>query len=125
LAPRILDRRRRIVKGHAKGFAEQSAPQRHKLRIALKKLRYATDMLAGIYAADEVGLFTKLLKDDLGDDNDLRVGHAIVAELASAGSIAKTGEAMLAWHEERLGRHEPQLRRHLDHLLDTKPFWRS
>jgi triphosphatase len=132
LAPRILDRRQRIVKGRAKGFARQSARQRHKLRIALKKLRYATDMLAGIYDSDEFGRFTRLLKrlqDDLGDANDLRVGHAIVAELDGPGSIANglahAGEAMLAWHEDRLAARERKLRKHLDRLGDAEPFWKS
>jgi CHAD domain-containing protein len=130
LAPRILDRRRLVAERRAKGFAAQSAAERHRLRIGLKKLRYATEMLAGIYDADKVRRFTRRLKrlqDDLGDANDVRVGHTIVAELTrskgGASAIGDAGKIVLAWHEDRLARREPRLRRHLDGLLATEPFW--
>ncbi len=130
LASRILDRRRRVAARRGKGFAEQSAPERHRLRIALKKLRYATEMLAPLYDAAEVRRFMRPLKrlqDDLGEANDVRVGHAIVAQLAKpkdrAGAIADAGRSVLAWHEHRLARHEPRLRKHLDRLLAAEPFW--
>jgi triphosphatase len=130
LAPRILDRRRLVAERRAKGFAAQSAAERHRLRIGLKKLRYATEMLAGIYDADKVRRFTRRLKrlqDDLGDANDVRVGHTIVAELTrskgGARAIGDAGKIVLAWHEDRLARREPRLRRHLDGLLATEPFW--
>jgi triphosphatase len=131
LAAGILDRRRRAAKRRSKGFAKQSPQQRHSLRIALKKLRYATEMLAGLWAADDVGRFIKrlkLLQDDLGDANDLLVGHAIVAELtkrnSAAGAIADAGAIMLEWHGHRLARQEPKLRQHLGRLLEAEPFWR-
>ncbi len=130
LAIRILDRRRRVAKRRSKGFAGQSAQQRHRLRIALKKLRYAIEALAGLYDADEVRRFTtrlKRLQDDLGDANDVRVGHDIVAELAKpkggAGAIAEAGKIVLDWHERRLAGREPRLRKHLARLLAAKPFW--
>lgn len=130
LAPRILDRRRRVAERRAKGFAAQSAAERHRLRIALKKLRYATEMLGGIYDTAEVRRFTRRLKrlqDDLGEANDVRVGHAIVAELTrskrSAGAIGDAGKIVLEWHEDRLARREPRLRRRLGRLIETEPFW--
>jgi triphosphatase len=130
LAAGILDRRRRAARRRSKGFAKQSPQRRHSLRIALKKLRYATEMLAGLWAADDVGRFTKRLKrlqDDLGDANDLLVGHAIVTELTkrnTAGAIADAGAIMLEWHEHRLARREPKLRKQLGRLLEAEPFWR-
>jgi len=39
----ILNRCRRAVKRRGKGFRKQSAKERHRLRIALKKQRYAID----------------------------------------------------------------------------------
>jgi inorganic triphosphatase YgiF len=131
LAARILDRRRRIAKRRSKGFGRQSAQQRHKLRIALKQLRYASEVLAGLYDGDGVRRFTtrlKQLQDDLGEANDVRVGRDIVAELATpksaAEAIADAGKSVLDWHEQRLARREPKLRQHLDRLLAAEPFWR-
>src|ERR1051325_368345 len=84
LAPRLLHRRRRAVRRRAKGFAGQSPERRHRLRIALKKLRYAGELLSGLYDTGVVARFTKPLKrlqDQLGDANDLRVAREIIAEL--------------------------------------------
>jgi triphosphatase len=130
LAARILDRRRLVALRRGMGFAGQSARERHSLRIALKKLRYATEMLAGLYDGDAVRRFThrlKRLQDDLGDANDVGVGRAIVARLVrskrAGGRTADAAEIMLAWHEDRLARGEPRLHRHLGRLFGTTPFW--
>lgn len=126
----ILERRRRAAKRRSRHFAGQSAGERHKLRIALKKLRYATELLAGLYDTDAVADFIKRLKrlqDDLGDANDLRVAHDIIDELAGPRrrnpTVAEAGGAVLRWHETRLARREPGLRQHLDRLLAAEPFW--
>ena len=130
LAVAILDRRLRVVMRRSKGFAGQTAQQRHRLRIALKKLRYAGEVLAALYPEEEVERFTKRLKrlqDDLGEANDVRVGRDIVAKLArangNAGAIADAGNSVLAWHERRLAGRERKLRKHLDRLLAAVPFW--
>ncbi len=132
LADKILERRRRAVQRRAKSIARQSPKARHKLRIALKKQRYATEALAALYPHCDVERFTKRLKrlqDDLGDANDVRVGRGLVAELADpaddGGAIAAAGNHVLDWHEHRLARHERKLRKHLDQLRDAEPFWKS
>jgi triphosphatase len=130
IALRILDRRRRAAKRRSKGFAKQSPAERHRLRVALKKLRYTTELLAGLYDPAEVEGFTKRLKrlqDDLGDANDLRVAHDIVAQLARSKSpvagIEAAGAAVLKWHARRLVRREPKLREHLEGLLGAERVW--
>jgi triphosphatase len=130
VAAEVLERRRQVVKHHSKGFAGQSPEKRHELRIALKKLRYAMELLGGLYEAEEAARFTKRVKqlqDDLGQANDLQVGRGIVEDLARAqggsGDIAHAGEAVLAWHGHRLVERTPELSRHLARLLDSEPFW--
>jgi CHAD domain-containing protein len=132
VAAEILERRRRAAKRRGRHFAAQSAAERHRLRIALKKWRYAGEGLAGLYAPRAVGRFTRRLKrlqDELGEANDLRVGHDIVAELAqpngAAAAIAAAGQAVLAWHGHRLARREPKLKKHLRRLFAAEPFWRG
>jgi len=131
VAPALLDRCRAQAEKRAKGFAGQSAKKRHRLRITLKKLRYAAELLGGLYDAAETRQFIQRLKrlqDDLGDANDVRVGHDIVASLAPPGKrstgIAHAGRRMLAWHKQRIAKNEPNLRRHLSELLAAEPFWR-
>ncbi len=130
LAAAVLGRRRRAVKRRSKGLARQSAQQRHRLRIALKKLRYASEVLANLYSPAAVESFTERLKrlqDDLGDANDVRVGRDIVADLAKRSehgtAVAEAGNAVLDWHERRLARRERKLKKHLDRLLDAERFW--
>jgi triphosphatase len=131
IAARLLKERRRVARKRSKRFGKQSAEQRHRLRIALKKLRYGAELLASLYEPNAVDRFVKQVKrlqDDLGKANDVRVGHDIVAALARPaarnGAIAAAGRRMLDWHERRLARGEPKLRKHLGRLFETEPFWR-
>jgi triphosphatase len=132
LAPILLERCRRRAKKRSKRFVKQSDKERHQLRIALKKLRYAAELLGSLYDPAETRQFierVKRLQDDLGEINDVRVGSDILASLAGPG-VPRTGIAyarrrILAWHKRRLAHHEPRLRRHLQQLIETKPFWRS
>jgi CHAD domain-containing protein len=131
VAERVLQRRWRVVKKRGKALAAQSPDQRHRLRIALKKLRYTAELLASLYSPEDAEAFAKELKhlqDDLGRANDLRVAHQILAELAPPGEadpIAEAGQHVLAWHAERLANSEPKLRKHLDELFAAEPFWRE
>jgi CHAD domain-containing protein len=128
----VLDKRLRAVKKASKDFTDQSPEERHELRIALKKLRYAGELLGSLYDPEDVRKFTnwlRRLQDELGDVNDLRVGYDIVAELSrgskSQTAIEQMGRQLLEWHEQRLTKHEPKIRRHLLQLLDAEPYWRA
>jgi triphosphatase len=130
LAPFLLDRCRAQAEKRAKHFADQSAKKRHKLRIALKKLRYTAELFTGLYdtvAAKQFIQRLKRLQDDLGDANDVRVARDVVDSLAPSGrratGVAHAGRRLLAWHKERLAKNEVQLRDHLDELLAAPPFW--
>jgi CHAD domain-containing protein len=132
LAPTLLDRCRAQAEKRAKDFSKQSAKKRHRLRIALKKLRYTTELFAPLYGAGEAKHFIQRLKklqDDLGDANDVRVARDIVESLSPHGrrstGVAHAGRRLLAWHKHRIAKNEPQLRRHLDELLAAAPFWKS
>lgn len=130
VAAHILDRCRRAAKSRSKGFAAQSASERHELRIALKKLRYTAEMLSGLFEPEAVEQFIKPLKrlqDELGDANDVHVGRHIVAALTKGRggqtSIPVAGKSVLDWHEDRLAKREPSVRKRLDTLLVTEAFW--
>ena len=130
LAPFLLDRCRAQAEKRAKHFADQTATKRHKLRIALKKLRYTAELFAGLYETGATKLFIQRLKrlqDDLGDANDVRVARDIVDSLTPSGrratGIAHAGRRMLAWHKERIAKNEANLRQHLDELLAAPAFW--
>jgi triphosphatase len=131
IAPPLLDRLRREAKRRGKGFARQPAEARHKLRIALKKLRYTSELLSGLYDAPAVDEFTarlKRLQDDLGDANDVRAAQDILAELAHGkdrATIARAGKIVLDWHRHRLIARQPETKKNLRRLMAAEPFWRG
>jgi triphosphatase len=132
LAPALLDRCCEQVVKRCKHFAHQSAAKRHRLRIALKKLRYAAELFSGLYVPEATRPFTQRLKrlqDDLGAANDVRVARDIVTSLAPSNrrstGIAHAGQRVIAWHKHRIDKNETGLRRHLAELLAAEWFWRG
>ena len=131
VGPRLLDRRWRAVRKRSKGFGRSTARQRHKLRIAAKKLRYTMELLGSLFDQNDAHGFTKRLKglqDDLGYANDVRVARVILRELdagARHGPVARAGTRLLEWHKQALAKAEPKLGRRIDRLRDAVPFWRE
>jgi triphosphatase len=132
LAPRLLDRRWRDLRKRSKGFRRLTARQRHKLRVAAKKLRYAIELLGSLFDQAELQAFVKHLKrlqDDLGYANDVHVAHDLLRDLpmqgASRSAVGSAGAHMLEWHEKRLSRGERKLRKRLRRLNRAAPFWRG
>ncbi len=129
LAPRLLDRRWHELRKRSKRFGRLTAPQRHKLRIAAKKLRYTMELLGGLFDQNDLQEFMKRLKrlqDDLGYANDVRVANGILPELcagARRGPVARAGARLLEWHEEALAKAERKLRKRLNRLNRAAPFW--
>jgi inorganic triphosphatase YgiF len=129
IAPALLDRRYRQAMKRSKHFAKLDLAQRHKLRIALKKLRYMTEFLGCLFDRRQVKAFMRTLKplqDALGAANDVRAAHELVAGLDSnAGAAAERAAGIvLGWHDRGLVDGEPRLRKHVRRLRKTEPFWR-
>ena len=57
IVPCLLDRRRRKVRQRGKGFGSLAPRERHKLRIAVKKLRYTIELFGSLFDNDELEQF--------------------------------------------------------------------
>jgi triphosphatase len=131
VAPKLLDRRWRQLRRRAKRFRRQNPRQRHKLRIAAKKLRYTVELLECLFDARRVQGFVRRLKrlqDDLGYANDVRVARDIVRELslgAPGAAVANAGASLLEYHEQVQARGERKLRKRLERLKSADRFWRN
>jgi triphosphatase len=132
VAAQVLDRRRRKVRKRGKGFAKRTPPERHELRIAVKKLRYTTEVFGSLFEKRESRNFISTLKrlqNDLGYANDVRVAHEFVIDLFAQtdprGAAAHAWIAMLEWHDLALAAGERRLRRHVRRLKEATPFWRG
>ena len=94
LARKVLKKRQKRVCGHDAVLA-LSPEQRHRLRIDAKKLRYATEFFADLFAARDTRRFTARLADlqtDLGELNDLAMAparlDAVLAGISDASARA-------------------------------------
>jgi triphosphatase len=131
VAPRVLDRRWQRVRQRSKGFDRLTPQQRHKLRIASKKLRYTIEHFGSLFDQNGLAKFLKRLKrvqDDLGYANDIRVAHDFVPELFAQmdprSPAARAWVGVLEWHDQILAGGERKLRKRLARLNRATPFWR-
>jgi len=125
-----LRRQSRKVRKRGRGLAELNAKKRHKLRIRVKKLRYAAEFFTGLFEVKKAvrrqkkfKSALKRLQGGLGDLNDIAVDKSLIAGVApsrhgfAAGLLtgreeARENKAMLAAVEG-----------HKD-FLKVKYFWR-
>ena len=77
------DQRRLLKRG--KDLPKLAPPARHRVRIAAKKARYATEFFASLYDAGQVRHYVKrlsVLQDELGWRNDIEVADGLLRALA-------------------------------------------
>lgn len=123
----VLERYWRKMERRAAALASGDDDMRHELRIAGKKLRYASEFFASLYPRAESrdrfihGL--EKLQDALGDLNDLATERTLRADLEARGielapERGKSGEARL--RKSAISAAE----RAFQTLSDAGPFWR-
>lgn len=77
---------RRLLK-HGRRFDRLSTMQRHRVRIAAKKMRYATEFFQALYSEKKVRAYVEVLaklQDQLGWLNDVAVADRLLQELKQA-----------------------------------------
>ena len=131
IAPSVLERRHRKARRRCKRFEELAPAERHRLRIALKKLRYTIEFLGGLFDKHGVQVFLdrlKSLQDDLGRANDVRIAYDLLEQIQqtkdhSASTIDRASGIVLGWHERDLADREPLLKKHIKRFKRLDPFW--
>ena len=84
-ADRLLARRHRKALKLGRRFEDLTPPERHRLRIALKKLRYATEFFDSLHAGKRARPYLAALKelqDALGHLNDVAVAERLLRGLS-------------------------------------------
>ena len=132
VAPALLRRREKRVKPRLKHFRRQSAEERHRLRIALKKLRYMAELLASLYPTRKAEKYTSRLKraqDDLGDENDVHLAQILLPKLirgsADRHTLEIAGQRIVNWHQHRIAENRGGTRRNLRRLRHAETFWHA
>jgi CHAD domain-containing protein len=134
IGPPLLDRRRRAARRRGRKFRRQNAADRHRFRIAVKKLRYTLDLLAPLCDAADAARYLdrlKKLQDRLGHANDVAVARAMLASLAETASpdeaisLRHATRRVIDRHDRDLAGSEKKLRRQIRRFRRTKPPWRD
>lgn len=131
LAEKLLSKRHKRVLKLGRNFAELSLEQRHDVRLAAKKLRYATEFFASLYPDKKTRPYLKAMKslqDTLGHLNDIATLETLVAEVTThPGRKPKDLSAgcgfVLGWYGHRLEGFESDLIARWDRFTQTKVFW--
>jgi len=130
-ADRLLAKRHRKALKRGRDFAHLEPEQRHRLRIALKKLRYATEFFASLYRKKRAGPYLadlKHLQDALGHLNDVAVAERLTGQLVErAGTkrqdLAVASGLVLGWLARGAAEVEPEIRDAWQDFAARKPFW--
>ena len=135
LAGRLLDKRHARVLKHGRDFERLSDDRLHRLRIALKKLRYAGEFFAAQFPDGRPRPYIKAvrrLQDDLGRLNDAAVAERRLSELLRAqpesAALAALGVGagqVIGWHAR--AREEARARINGDWraFAAAEPYWRA
>jgi CHAD domain-containing protein len=102
---RLLSKRHEQVLARGRDFPSLSAPERHKLRIAFKKLRYTGEFFTSFHLGkqqDDYFHIVTRMQDSLGHLNDIAVAEHLLEQLPiakdRAGYLARSLGTLIGWH---------------------------
>ena len=112
-------------------FAELSARKRHRLRIAIKKLRYGTDFFASLYSGEAACGYLKRLETmqtELGFFNDLAVAETLLAQIADSRptpGLIRAANFTRDWLQAQNKAHHRTLVKGWKKFTQTPSFWQA
>jgi CHAD domain-containing protein len=130
-----LAKQHRNVLKRGRKLEELEPADRHKLRVRLKKLRYAADFFACFYKKKDLRPHQKRiseLQDLLGHLNDANVARTLIEDIlaneggrdqSSAAGLAYAGGAVVGWHTEHGAATMKKLTKRWKKFAGLKPFW--
>ncbi len=119
--------RKRVLK-KAKDLADLSPPERHEVRIALKKARYNTEFFDSLFPnADDAAEFTSALaklQDGLGGFNDMETANALLDEIdAEGGAVLRASGFVRGWFAHAAQAGAAHAKKSEKRLKRLEPFW--
>ena len=129
---KLLRKRDRTVRKQGRDIANLSQTTLHELRLAVKRLRYAVDLLEGLYPKKRVKAYRKHLaglQDGLGYLTDVAAADTLLGELGVAGgdqpppAWAYAGGLIVGWHHHAAIDAKQRLVKDMAAFRRTEPFW--
>jgi CHAD domain-containing protein len=129
MAARMLARQAARAKKRGRAARSHEEGDLHRLRIALKKLRYTAEFFAPLYKQKKVKRYiaqVRTLQACLGRLNDIAHARSVVAQLiqpAQSGDTRFAAGTLQGWYGARRPRLVKSAMRRWGKLKETKPFW--
>ena len=131
MARRILNRQAKRAKKRGRAARSHEEGDLHRLRIALKKLRYTAEFFAPLYEKKKVKRYLakiKRLQESLGRLNDIAHARSVIAELApmsqkTAANLRFAAGTVQGWYSARRPRLVKRTMRRWGKLKSLDPFW--
>jgi CHAD domain-containing protein len=133
-AERMLDRQVKRVSKRGRVARSEEEGDLHRLRIALKKLRYTAEFFAPLYPRKDVARYLRKLRglqNHLGDLNDVANVRAVVGNLVREkgkkeddGAMRYAAGAMVGWYGAQVPSAIKQALKRYRKFKRVKPFWR-
>ncbi len=132
IAAVVLAKRLKKTRKGARDLSKLDDERRHRLRIAIKKLRYTAEIFAPLFAREKVSPYLSelsKLQDQFGALNDVANTEEILAKIApharrrDAKAFAAGRDAVLEWHRARMPHIWSKAQRRWKRFAKLKPFW--
>lgn len=118
-------------------FEKLSTDDRHRVRIAVKKMRYAVEFFGDLFDGKQRRRYSKRLarlQDDLGHLNDVVMAESMLDLLVHATDgdggepseqrkLAVAAGQVLGWHQRTVREFDKRLVKDWYAFAETKPFW--
>jgi inorganic triphosphatase YgiF len=133
LAVEALDKRLKQACKRAKHLSSLNVQERHRLRIALKKLRYSAEFFAPLFPTKAVMVFQgrlSKLQDLFGALNDAAAAESILRRITEHAGERRSTELMESaafidgWHQSRIQPTWDKAKKRWKGFSKTEPFWR-
>jgi inorganic triphosphatase YgiF len=124
-AQQLLRRRHRKLMGRLPDLGDGTEEERHAVRIAAKKLRYAAEFFVSLFPRKRARTYLKTLarlQDVLGQFNDGTIAARLASSLERPGHEAAVG-IVRGWVAAQAAAREPKLARVQRRFEEAKPFW--
>ena len=124
-ASALLERRQRKLHARAASLLEGSPEERHRVRIAAKRLRYVAEFFSPLFPRKRIKAYLKALtalQDVLGRLNDTATALRVASETGGPAADAAAG-AVRGWVAAQAAAMEPGLAGAWRQFAAAKPFW--
>lgn len=132
LAAALLAKRHKKLRKAGRHIRHMTVEERHQLRIAAKKVRYAAEFFRSLFPGRRVEAYVERLvaiQDVLGRFNDLAVARGLLDRLVETGEAAETAGLqraaglILGWYARGAADHEDDLEKTWENFAEGAPFW--